>query len=67
MGGKWEVTETWNVGVDFGLFNGLLSGNVDLFRRDTKEMLLTVKGPAYIGNRYDATKNVGTVRNQVLR
>lgn len=64
MGGKWEVTETWNVGVDFGLFNGLLSGNVDLFRRDTKEMLLTVKGPAYIGNRYDATKNVGTVRNQ---
>ena len=48
----------------FGLFNGLLSGNVDLFRRDTKEMLLTVKGPAYIGNRYDATKNVGTVRNQ---
>lgn len=63
-GGKWEVTETWNLGVDFGLFNGLLSGNIDLFRRNTKDMLLTVKGPAFVGNRYDAQKNVGTVRNQ---
>ena len=63
-GGKWEVTETWNLGADFGLFNGLLSGNIDLFRRNTKDMLLTVKGPAFVGNRYDAQKNVGTVRNQ---
>lgn len=63
-GGKWELTETINAGVDFGFFHGLLSGNIDLFRRDTKDMLLTVKGPAYVGNRYDAQKNVGTVRNQ---
>lgn len=64
QGGKWEVTETLNLGVDFGLFNGLLSGSVELFKRDTKEMILTVKGPAYVGNRYDASKNVGIVRNQ---
>lgn len=63
-GGKWEVTEQWDLGVDFGLFNGLLSGTVDFFLRDTKDMLLTVKGPAQIGNRYDGTNNVGTVRNK---
>ncbi|WP_321436218.1 TonB-dependent receptor [uncultured Bacteroides sp.] len=63
-GGIWETTEQWNIGLDFGLFKGLLSGNVDLFIRDTKDMLLTVKGPAYIGNRYDATDNVGTVSNK---
>lgn len=65
-GGQWELTETWNLGADFALFNGKLSATVDLFRRNTKQMLLTVKGPAYIGNRYDAQKNVGIVRNQGL-
>lgn len=63
-GGRWELTETWNLGADFALFNGKLSSTIDLFCRNTKEMLLTVKGPAFIGNRYDAQKNVGTVRNK---
>lgn len=62
-GGKWETTEQWNGGVDFGLFNGFLGGNVDLYLRDTKEMLLSVKAPAHVGNRYDPVANVGTVRN----
>lgn len=62
-GGKWETTEQVNAGVDFGIFNGLLGGNVDVFLRDTKEMLLSVKAPAHVGNRYDPVANVGTVRN----
>jgi len=63
-GGKWETTEQWNVGVDFGLWNGKLTGTVDLFLRDTKDMLLSVTAPAHVGNRYSSTANVGTVRNQ---
>ncbi len=64
QGGKWEKTETWNVGVDASFWNGRLTTTVDLFIRDTKDMLLTVKGPAWVGNRYDAQSNVGTVRNK---
>ena len=64
QGGKWEQTETWNVGVDASFWNGRLTTTVDLFIRDTKDMLLTVKGPAWVGNRYDAQSNVGTVRNK---
>lgn len=63
-GGKWETTEQWNLGVDFGLWNGKLTGTVDLFLRDTKDMLLNVTAPAHVGNRYSSTANVGTVRNQ---
>lgn len=63
-GGKWESTEQWNLGIDFGVLNNKLTGTVELFQRDTKEMLLSVKAPAHVGNRYDATANVGTVRNQ---
>ena len=64
QGGVWELTETWNAGVDFSFWRGLLSGSIDGFIRDTKDMLLTVKGPAWTGNRYDAQSNVGTVRNK---
>lgn len=63
-GGKWETTEQLNAGIDFGFWNGLLGGSIDLYQRDTREMLLAVTAPAQVGNRYSAMKNVGTVRNQ---
>lgn len=63
-GGKWETTEQWNVGIDFGLINQKLTGSLEAFLRDTKEMLLSVKGPAHVGNRFDPVANVGTVRNK---
>lgn len=63
-GGRWETTEQWNAGFDFGVLNNRLTGTVDLFLRDTKDMLLSVTAPAHVGNRYAATANVGTVRNQ---
>ncbi len=63
-GGHWENTEQWSVGVDFGLWRGMLTGSVDLFLRNTKDMLMSVTAPAHVGNRYSATSNVGTVRNR---
>lgn len=63
-GGKWERTEQYNLGVDFGFGKNKFIGTVDAFIRDTKDMLLSVKAPAHVGNRYDAIANVGTVRNQ---
>ena len=65
-GGKWETTEQLNFGLDFGLLNNKLIGTIDVFRRDTKDMLLSVTAPAHVGNRYAAVANVGTVRNQGL-
>lgn len=62
--GRWETTEQWSTGVDFGFRSGLISGSVDGFIRDTKDMLMWVKAPAQVGNRHDPMANVGTVRNQ---
>lgn len=61
--GKWETNEQWNVGVDFGLFAGLLNGSVDWFLRDTKDALLYVSAPAHVGNRYRLLSNIGNLRN----
>ncbi|MBD5284305.1 MAG: TonB-dependent receptor [Bacteroides sp.] len=65
-GGHWENTEQWSAGVDFRFWNGLLSGSVELFLRDTNDMLMAVIAPAHVGNRYSATANVGKVRNKGL-
>ncbi len=62
-GGKWESTEQINAGLDFAFLGNRLTGNVDVFKRDTKEMLLKVSAPAHVGNRYSATANVGQVTN----
>ncbi|WP_430815120.1 SusC/RagA family TonB-linked outer membrane protein [Carboxylicivirga sp. RSCT41] len=63
-GGKWETTEQLSAGIDFAFGNGFINGSLDGFIRDTKEMLLGVKAPAQVGNRFDPLANVGTVRNQ---
>jgi TonB-linked SusC/RagA family outer membrane protein len=62
--GKWEVSEQWNVGVDFTTAKGKLYGNIDAFVRDTKDMLLSTPAPGSVGYRTDITANVGTLRNQ---
>ena len=38
----WEKVESKNIGLDFGFFGNALTGTVDIFQRDTKDML----GPA---------------------
>ena len=62
--GKWETNEQLNIGVDFSFWNAKLSGNLDVFRRDTKDAHLYVNAPAHAGNRYSLIKNVGVIRNQ---
>ena len=63
-GGKWETTEQLNLGLDFSLWNNKFYGTVDIFERNTYDMLLSVTAPAHVGNRYSPTANVGTVQNR---
>lgn len=35
----WEKTEQWDLGFDLGFFNNRLSATIDLYIRDTKDML----------------------------
>ena len=45
----WEKGETLNLGVDFGLFNGQLSGSLEYYKRDTRDLLGTLPIPYVIG------------------
>ena len=43
---KWESTATWNVALDWGFFNNRLSGSVDLFYKETSDLLNSIPIPA---------------------
>lgn len=61
---KWETTEQSNLGLDFGALNNRLTGSMDYYIKDTKDMLLTVVLPKQIGMQFSSPSNVGEVRNQ---
>lgn len=39
---KWETTESWGIGTDFTLLKYRLTGTVDYFYRDTKDLIFPV-------------------------
>lgn len=39
---KWEVSSQTDLGLDFGLFNGALTGTIDAFRKVSNDILLEV-------------------------
>jgi len=40
---KWEETTSYNVGLDFGIDNDRLSGNIDVYRKETTDLLLLIQ------------------------
>ncbi len=45
----WETTSTWDIGVDATFFDGRLSANFDYYRKNTKDMLLSLEIPDHLG------------------
>ncbi|GHA78494.1 SusC/RagA family TonB-linked outer membrane protein [Pontibacter akesuensis] len=46
---KWETTAQYNVGMDVSLFNGRIDLTVDAYKKFTRDMLLQVAIPNYMG------------------
>lgn len=63
LDGKWEISEHYNFGIDFGFLQDRLTGTVDMFIRDTRDLLLARRWPYYVGALYTAVDNIGTMRN----
>lgn len=60
---KWENTESWNVGIDFNLWNGRFGGSIDVYTKKTNDLLNNRQLPSIIG--YTSVKaNIGEVRNK---
>src|SRR5207237_4889792 len=60
---KWETTVTRNIGTDFSLFGGKLSGTVDVYSNTTKNVLLVTQITGITG--FTTTfKNIGQLSNK---
>ena len=60
---KWETTITRNLGIDFGVLNGRLSGTVDIYWNTTKDLLMRTALPGITG--FTSTyANIGQTSNK---
>ena len=60
---KWETTFQTDFGLDFGLFNNRLSGEIDYYEKQTTGLLLEVNVPATTGFTRQF-RNVGALENK---
>ncbi|QEE51457.1 TonB-dependent receptor [Flavobacterium alkalisoli] len=61
----WETTTTYNVGLDFAFFkNDLISGSVDVYQRDTDDLLVKSSVPPGQFLTNEITQNVGSMTNK---
>jgi len=60
----WETTYVTNFGVDFSVLRNRLSGTIDYFIKNTKDILIDLPAPLVHGTASIPKVNAGEVRNQ---
>lgn len=63
---RWETVEDINAGIDFNLFKGKLTGSVEYYVKNTRDMLFQKSYPSYSGYPSDAKiwTNIGSMRTK---
>jgi TonB-dependent starch-binding outer membrane protein SusC len=62
---KWETATQTNVGLDYAILNDRITGSVEVYQKNTKDLLLEVPvpQPAVVSTRIE---NIGSLRNRGL-
>ncbi|MBS0029006.1 SusC/RagA family TonB-linked outer membrane protein [Chitinophaga sp. 22321] len=60
---KWELSTTKNIGIDFGIIAGKVSGSIDYYDTKTKDLLLQRSLPTSSGVS-SVVQNIGKTRNR---
>ena len=63
---KWEKKHEWNLGLDFSLLNNRLSGNIDVYKRITKDLLYDNAAPTPPMLYPTIFSNIGEMTNKGL-
>lgn len=62
---SWETSYTYNIGVDYGLFDNRLRGTIEFFNRDSKDLLQDVPISTITGFS-SSLQNLGEINNKGL-
>lgn len=60
---RWETTEQTDIGIEFGLFKGKFTAEIDWFRRYTYDILGDLPIPDYVGSGSNPFVNAAEVEN----
>lgn len=60
---SWETTESWNIGLDASFFSNRLSLSADYYVKQTKDMLLELEIPDFLGYN-NPNQNTGTMETK---
>jgi TonB-linked SusC/RagA family outer membrane protein len=60
---RWEKTESWNFGLDFGFLNDRITGTVEYYNMSTNDMIMDQRLPEFTGFT-SITTNLGQVDNR---
>ena len=61
---RWETTTTYNVGLDFGFWHDRLTAAVDVYQRDTRDILNYIPVPALSNLTNYLNTNIGSMTNK---
>lgn len=61
---KWEKTATTNIGVDFSILNGKLSGSMDVYNKKTTDMIYTYSVNPALATTGSIVANGGAMSNK---
>jgi|WetSurMetagenome_2_1015567.scaffolds.fasta_scaffold17520_2 TonB-dependent starch-binding outer membrane protein SusC len=60
---KWETSEQVDLGLDLGFFSNKMTFTFDYYNKKTKDMLLSIPLPVFLGYPDDPIQNAGTIKN----
>jgi len=61
---RWEVGNTLNAGIDFGLWNNLITGTLDVYRKQTKDLIAETTIDPFTNFKNRVNANVGDMENK---
>lgn len=61
---KWETTSSYNAGIDFGLFRDILTGSIDVYYKQTRDLLADIPTAAGANLSNHVLTNVGNIESK---
>lgn len=61
---KWEETTTINAGLDFGLFSNVITGSLDVYSKESDDLIAYIPVPVGTNFTSNLTTNVGSMKNK---
>ena len=61
---KWEQTATYNAGLDYGFLNNRITGSVDVYLKQTTDLLSVIDQPAGTNFSNKILANIGNMENR---